>query len=186
MNLFLESYFIINSAAYHISEALNNDLLEEDLKVIDSYLSEEEWHGKFLFYGLRKAGLSAEDIHGRKYLEESHDLINYLADLAKNDFLSYLICLSVSESPTACPGNITKRLEAWDLLESKKLVPAAIIKAFRTHEEMDFLCNHGNLAHEFSFKQLMISTKRQMEISKKILAFIKLQSKVYKAISNTF
>jgi hypothetical protein len=186
MNLFLESYFIINSAAHHISEALYNDLSEEDLKVIDSYLSEEEWHGKFLFYGFRKAGLSAENIHGRIYLEESHELINYLADLAKNDLLAYLVCLSVSESPTACPGNITKRLEAWDLLESKNLVHPAIIKAFRTHEEMDFLYDHGNLAHEFSFKQLMISPEKQDDISKKVLAFIKLQSKVYEKISEAF
>lgn len=186
MNLFLESYFIINSASCHISEALDNNLLEEDLNIIDSYLSEEEWHGKFLFYGFRKSGLSAENIHNRIYLEESHNLINYLSNLARSDFLAYLICLSISESPTACPGNITKRLEAWDILENKNLVHPEIIKVFRTHEEMDFLYDHGNLAHEFSFKQLEISAEKQKDIGNKVLAFIALQSKVYEKISKAF
>lgn len=177
-----ESYHIINSAVAHIMPALENDLSFEELSYLDDYLEEERWHGQFLYYGLRKAGISEEKIQATGPLKETQNLISFLSQLAKDDFTSYSLCISITESPSNSPGYIKQRLREWKRMEDLNLIPRDALKVFRQHEEADLAFGHGDFSKNFTFKNEFIEPEHQKSIEKIIIEFISLQGAVYKEL----
>ncbi|OJW49201.1 MAG: hypothetical protein BGO67_04390 [Alphaproteobacteria bacterium 41-28] len=178
----LESYLLINSVSDHIITAFDNDLEFTELEALDEYLEEEYWHGRFLYYGLRKAGITEQEIGEYEMSKETKNLLNFLSDIAKDDFAAYMLCMSITESPTNCPGHITNRLREWRKIENQQIIPKQVLDIFRKHEEHDLACGHGDFSYNFNLKDKELSALRQQEISKKIDAFLHLQGEIYQGI----
>jgi len=178
----LESYYLIDAAADHILAAFDDGLSDKELAALDEYLDEECWHGRLLYHGLRKGGLSDADIRNNPPLQETTQLINFLTRLAKEDFTAYSLCISITESPTDCPGYIKNRLREWRKIEDLNLISRDILDVFRKHEECDFTADHGSFSQHFRFKGNVIQPLRQCELESLLDQFIDLQGQVYQAV----
>jgi len=178
----VETYHFVAAAPFHLAAALHGAPNDDARRLLGSLFTDEQSHGGWLRKGLLDAGLTTEQMDIAVPLPETLAVINLLRVLPSVDYLGYLACVAINESPRA-----DKQIKKdWLQIGAMGLVPPEAVKPFMGHELEDQGSGHAEIPKTIFATHGSLSATQQRQIDRTIRTFLATQDVCYRAMKRFY
>lgn len=143
---------------------LGHSMTQQQRWDLEQFFQEESGHGEMLAEAFGCVGLSANDLRSAQGSPETKLYQRFFyasGHQSVADFAVALVIPEVKEAPLhSLSAADSGELVVTDVMETRNGVPAALVEAFRKHEEEDVEMDHGNLVVSVLREEGMIARER--------------------------